>query len=77
MEELSPCVCMSASIWINIHSELMIIITRVLLDNFGLKNTFLMKKYQVKSIFFMMHLAVVLDSFCILTSAVVLDSQAL
>lgn len=40
MEELSPCVCMSASIWINIHSELMIIITRVLLDNFGLKNVF-------------------------------------
>lgn len=44
MKELSPCVCMSASIWINIHSELMIIITRVLLENFGLKNTFLMKK---------------------------------
>lgn len=41
--------CMSASIWTNIHSELMFIITRILLDNLGLKCMFLVKKkYKVK-----------------------------
>lgn len=38
--------CMSASIWTNIHSELMFIITRILLGNFGLKFMVLVKKIQ-------------------------------
>lgn len=72
--------CMSASIWTNIHSELMFIITRMLLDNFGLKFMFLMKKnakLHINRYFFIIYLAVVLASFCILASAVVLDPQAL
>lgn len=37
---------MSASIWTNSYSELMFIITRLLLDNFGLKFMVLVKKIQ-------------------------------
>lgn len=36
--------CRSASIWTNILSELMFLITRILLDNFDLKIMFLVKK---------------------------------
>lgn len=38
---------MSASIWTNSYPELMFIITRLLLDNFGLKFMVLLKKYKV------------------------------
>lgn len=72
--------CMSASIWTNIHSELMFIITRILLDNFGLKFMVLVKKNTMLNInryFFIIYLAMVLASCCILASAVVLDPQAL
>lgn len=37
---------MSASIWTNSYSEFMFIITRLLLDNFGLKFMVLVKKIQ-------------------------------
>lgn len=72
--------CMSASIWTNIHSELMFIITRILLNNFGLKFMLSVKKttnLNINGYFFIVYLAMVLASFCILASAVVLDPQAL
>lgn len=62
------------------HSELMFIITRILLDNFGLKLMVLVEKNTMSNInrfFFIISLAMVLASFCILASAVVLDPQAL
>lgn len=72
--------CMSASMWTNTHSELTFIITRILLDNFGLKFMVLVKKntkLNINRYFFMIYLAMVLASFCILASAVVLTPQAL
>lgn len=62
------------------HSELMFIITRILLDHFGLKFTGLVKKItelNINRYFFIIYLAMVLASFCILASTVVLDPQAL